>query len=245
MIAARGAAVIGGTLGESGFRPLGFERLSPPGQRRRLSAHRRRMAGRRSVRDFSSEPVPIGLVQEAVRVACGAPSGANLQPWHFVIVSDAATKRAIRLAAEREERINYERRFPPEWKARLGPLGTDWHKEFLETAPHLIVVFAVIYERDYTRGTPGEIVKHYYVSESVGIATGFLITSLHLAGLVTLTHTPSPMGFLRTILRRPENEKPYLLLPVGYPAPDAAVPVIERKPLDEVMTIFTPESAGE
>ncbi len=227
------------------FRPLGFEKPPARRQQRRLGEHAERMASRRSVRDYSSEPVPMALIERAVRIACGAPSGANLQPWHFVIVSDPETKRAIRLAAEREERLNYEKRFPPEWKEKLGSLGTDWHKEFLEIAPHLIVVFAVMYERDYRRGTPGEIVKHYYVSESVGIATGFLITALHLAGLVTLTHTPSPMGFLRSILGRPSNEKPYLLLPVGYPAPDAVVPVIERKPLDEVMTVFTPDSGEE
>jgi len=230
---------------EERFRPLEFERLSPREQERRLGEYHDRMATRRSVRDFSPEPVPLSLVEQALRVANHAPSGANLQPWHFVIVSDPATRRAIRLAAEKEERLNYEQRFPPEWKEHLGPLGTDWHKEFLEVAPHLIVVFAVMYERDYGKGTAGEILKHYYVSESVGIATGFLISALHLAGLATLTHTPSPMGFLRTILGRPPNEKPYLLLPVGYPAEGARVPVIGRRPLDEVVTRFEPPPPAE
>ena len=219
-----------------GFVPLRFERISPEEQIRRVRDHHDRMIARRTVRAFSPEPVPIELLEWAVRTAGTAPSGANLQPWRFVLVTDPATKSRIREAAEAEERSNYETRFPPEWKDRLGPLGTDWRKEFLEIAPHLIVVFAVSYAKP--RGAPlsaGEMTKHYYVSESVGIATGFLLGALHLAGLATLTHTPSPMGFLREILGRPANERPFLLIPVGYPAPDASVPDISRKPLDDIL----------
>lgn len=191
-----------------------------------------RMAGRRTVREFSSEPVPRELIIEAVRIAGRAPSGANQQPWHFVVVSDPAIKREIREAAEAEERENYDRRFPDDWLAALAPFGTDWQKPFLETAPYLIVVFTVT----YGLSSAEQKIKHYYVNESVGIATGFLLTALHLAGLATLTHTPSPMGFLGRILGRPANERPYLLIPVGYPAEQAQVPDIEKKPLDEIVS---------
>lgn len=191
-----------------------------------------RMAGRRTVREFSSEPVPRELIIEAVRIAGRAPSGANQQPWHFVVVSDPAIKREIREAAEAEERENYDRRFPDDWLAALAPFGTDWQKPFLETAPYLIVVFTVTYGLSAAE----QKIKHYYVNESVGIATGFLLTALHLAGLATLTHTPSPMGFLGRILGRPANERPYLLIPVGYPAEQAQVPDIEKKPLDEIVS---------
>ena len=217
------------------FVPLDFERLPVDEQRRRLLEFVRWTVKRRTVRHFAPDPVPFDLVEAAVRVAASAPSGANQQPWRFVVVSNPEIKRRIRAAAEAEERRNYESRFPDEWLEALRPLGTDWHKEFLEIAPYLIVVFRENYgvERD-PDGTEHQR-KHYYVSESVGIATGFLLAALHWAGLATLTHTPSPMGFLGDILGRPAHEKPYLLIPVGYPAPDATVPDIQRKLLDEVL----------
>ncbi|MBN8732091.1 MAG: nitroreductase family protein [Acidobacteria bacterium] len=191
------------------------------------------MRGRRSLRHFSAEPVPYELIEEAVAVAAMAPSGANQQPWKFIVVVDAEVKRAIREAAEAEEFDNYNNRFPEEWLQALEPFGTDWRKPFLETAPYLIAVFRVDY------GIAGESkIKHYYVNESVGIATGFLLAALHLAGLATLTHTPSPMGFLGKILGRPANERPYLLIPVGYPAEGAEVPNIQRKALAEVLVRY-------
>lgn len=195
--------------------PLAFERLPVDLQRRRVLEFLERMRTRRSVRAFSAEPVPFDLIETAMRVAASAPSGANQQPWRLVVVSDPAVKHAIRVAAEAEEKENYDRRFPDEWLQALEPFGTDWHKEFLEVAPYLIVVFKL----DYGIGGDGGKIKHYYASESVGIATGFLLAALHLAGLATLTHTPSPMGFLARILDRPPNERPYLLIPVGFPAP--------------------------
>ncbi len=185
---------------------------------------------RRTVRHFSDAPVPFELIETAIRAAATAPSGANQQPWRFVVVSDPETKRRIREAAEKEERENYERRFPDEWLEALAQFGTDWHKPFLETAPYLIVVFRIDYGLDGQRK-----VKHYYVGESVGIAAGFLLAALHAAGLATLTHTPSPMGFLSKILDRPVNERPFLLIPVGYPAAECEVPDIAKKPLPEVM----------
>ncbi len=195
-----------------------------------LRAFQERMARRRSVREFSSRPVPAELIDRAIAVDGSAPSGANQQPWRFVVVTDPAKKREIRLAAEAEEKENYERRFPPEWLAALAPFGTDWHKEFLEVAPVLIVVFRI----DYGVGADGDKHKHYYVSESVGIATGFLLAALHMAGLATLTHTPNPMGFLGRICGRPANERAFLLIPVGYPAEDAQVPDIRKKGIDEI-----------
>ena len=185
---------------------------------------------RRSVRMFSPEPVPRELVETLIRTAGCAPSGANKQPWRFVVVDDAALKREIRLAAEEEERRNYQQRFTDAWRRDLAPLGTDWHKEFLEIAPSLIVVFRIDYE---LQGE--EILKHYYVHESVGIAVGFLLVAIHNAGLVTLPYTPSPMGFLARILGRPRNEKPYIVFPVGYPAPGATVPALQRKGLKDIM----------
>jgi nitroreductase len=199
---------------------------------RRARQLREEMQRRRSVRDFSGRPVPREVLEDCLRVAGSAPSGANLQPWHFVVVSDPGVKARIREEAEAEERRFYEERAPEEWLEKLEPLGTGPEKPYLETAPYLIVVFA----RSYGLDEEGEKVTHYYVQESVGIATGMLITALHRAGLVTLTHTPSPMGFLREILDRPENERPYLLLPVGYPDPDAEVPELEKKDLDEITT---------
>jgi iodotyrosine deiodinase len=189
---------------------------------------------RRSVRHFSDRPVLREIIENCLRAAGTAPNGANLQPWHFVVVGDPAVKKQIREAAEEEERAFYRERAPTEWLEALAPLGTDEHKPFLERASYLIVVFAQSY--GVTPG--GGQVKHYYVAESVGIATGVLITALHHAGLASLTHTPSPMGFLNSILKRPSNERPFLILVVGYPAQDAQVPVITKKPLDEIATFI-------
>ena len=210
--------------------PLEFERLTLDEQRRRATEFLERIRTRRTVRDFSPEPVPYDLIENAIRCASLAPSGANQQPWRFVVVSDPEIKRQIKAAAEAEEKENYERRFPEEWLDALDPLGTDWHKDFLETAPYLIVVFRIDYGLDGDRR-----IKHYYVSESVGIAVGFLIAALHWSGLATLTHTPSPMAFLGRILGRPSNERPFVLIPVGYPAPGATVPDIGKKDLPEVL----------
>lgn len=187
---------------------------------------------RRTVRTFSARPAPREVIADCLRAAGTAPSGANLQPWHFVVVSAAEVKREIRVAAEAEEREFYEHRAPPEWLEALAPLGTDADKPFLETAPVLIAIFVQTYGVTPT----GARVKHYYATESVGIATGILITALHHAGLATLTHTPSPMGFLNRILNRPENERPFLLLVVGYPAEGAVVPDITKKALGEFVT---------
>ena len=191
------------------------------------------MLRRRTVRHISSEPIPDGMIDRAIAVAGSAPSGANLQPWRFVVVRNPDVKRRIREAAEEEERAFYEQRAPDDWLEALAPLGTDWRKPFLETAPCLIVVFKIGYGLAQNPDGSERHVKHCYVAESVGIACGFLLAALHVAGLATLTHTPSPMGFLSSILGRPKNEKPYLLIPVGYPAPDAVVPAIAKKPLDE------------
>lgn len=187
---------------------------------------------RRTVRDFSPEPVARGLIETCLLAAGSAPNGANIQPWHFVCVSDPALKREIRAAAESEEREFYADRATPEWLADLAPLGTDPDKPFLETAPWLIAIFA----QRWRPMPDGARRANYYVPESVGIATGFLIAALHHAGLATLTHTPSPMGFLNRILGRPESEKPFLLLVVGFPAEGARVPVITKKPLDALAT---------
>lgn len=216
--------------------PLDFTRLDPAEQVRRAGEFAALMQSRRSVRHFSSEPVPAELIYLAIRAAAAAPSGANQQPWHFVAVSDPATKHAIRVAAEAEEKENYEHRFPDEWLAALAPFDTTWEKPFLETCPWLIAVFRL----DYGLSPSGEKIKHYYVQESVGIAAGILITALHVMGLATLTHTPSPMGFLSKILARPSNERPFLLIPAGYPADDCRVPAISRKPFDSVATFLQP-----
>ncbi len=184
---------------------------------------------RRTVRDFSDKPVPRDIIETALKAANTAPSGANLQPWHFVVVSGAETKKKIREAAEIEEREFYEHRASAEWLEALAPLGTDPNKPFLETAPYLIAVFL----QKFGELPDGRKVKHYYPVESTGLATGMLITALHQAGLATLTHTPSPMKFLNEILGRPKSERPFLLLVAGYPADDARVPDITRKSLDE------------
>jgi len=189
-----------------------------------------RLRTRRSCRDFSDRTIPRELIERLVAVAHTAPSGANRQPWHFVAVDDPAIKREIRVAAEAEEQESYARRMPPAWLAALEPLGTDAHKPFLEVAPWLVVVFQRTWEYIADERQP-----NYYPMESVGIAAGMFLAACHLAGLATLTHTPSPMKFLREILNRPENEKPYLLIPVGYPAPNCTVPRIEKKPIREVL----------
>jgi nitroreductase len=202
--------------------------------RRRATAFLAEMRRRRTVRHFSDRTVPREAIEDCLLAAGTAPSGANLQPWHFVVVSDPAIKRQIREAAEKEEAEFYRGRAPREWLDALASLGTDEHKPYLETAPYLIAVFA----QSYGFLPDGRKVKHYYVNESVGIATGMLITAIHHAGLVSLTHTPSPMGFLNGILGRPSHEKPFLLLVVGYPAEDAVVPDIGKKTLDEIVTFL-------
>lgn len=207
--------------------PVEFERRSPADMVREAEAFADRMARRRSVRDFASDPVPDGVVEAAIRAASTAPSGANVQPWRFVVLTDPVRKRRLREAAEAEERAFYDRRASQEWLGAIAGLGTDWRKPFLETAPAVIVVFEV----HQGPNTP----KPYYVKESVGMAVGLLITALHHAGLVTLTHTPSPMRFLNEVCERPPEERPYVVMPVGYPTPDAHVPDLTRKPLDEVM----------
>ena len=201
---------------------------------RRARSFRREMARRRTVRDFSDRPVPPDVIRECLRAAGTAPNGANHQPWHFAVVSDPEIKARIRVAAEIEEREFYRGGAPQEWLDALAALGTDEHKPFLEAAPCLIAIFA---ER-YQLLDKGRKVKNYYVQESVGIATGMLITGLHHAGLATLTHTPSPMGFLNEILGRPANERPFLILVVGYPAEDARVPQITKKPLEEIASFL-------
>ncbi len=214
--------------------PLDFERLSPEESRTRVLAFLETMLKRRSVRDFSPDPVPQDLVDAAIAVAANAPSGANRQPWRFILVRDPQVKRRIREAAEEEEREFYERRGTSEWLNDLAPLGTDWRKPFLETAPYLIVVFRADYEPVNLEDGTEHRHKNYYVQESVGIAVGMLLTALHLAGLVTLTHTPSPMGFLGELLDRPKHERAFLLIPVGYPAPGAQVPDIRKKSFDDL-----------
>jgi len=209
----------------------------------RLQVARRlleRMGARRSVRDFSPRPVAREVIELAIRAAGSAPSGAHQQPWHFSAVSDPGLKRRIREAAEEEERRFYQERAPEEWLEALAPLGTDWRKPFLETAPWLVAVF----EQRWGVDAQGRRIKHYYSGESVGIAAGLLITFLHQCGLATLTHTPSPMGFLRELLGRPANERPFLLLVVGHPAPEATVPRLVRKPLEEMSTFHTDGEAG-
>lgn len=211
--------------------PLAFERVPPEETLRRARELYRRMDRRRSVREFAPDPVPREAIELAVRAASTAPSGAHRQPWRFVIVDDPALRREIRIAAEKEEHESYVGgRMPPEWIEALVPLGTDWHKPFLEIAPYLVVVFAEL----YGVGDDGAKRKNYYVKESVGIACGLFVAAVHEMGLATLTHTPSPMRFLNEILGRPENEKPFILFPVGYPAEGCEVPDLERKTFDEV-----------
>jgi len=213
------------------FVPLAtFVERPPEEMKARAREFHEEIKRRRTVREFSPRPVPREVIEDCLRAAGTAPSGANLQPWHFEVVSDPGTKKKIREAAEAEEREFYSGKAPPEWLDALAPLGTDEHKGYLELAPYLIAVFA----QNYALLPDGRKVKNYYVTESVGIALGFLIAALHHAGLATLTHTPSPMGFLATLLDRPLNERAYVLLVVGYPAEDARVPDIARKGLDEI-----------
>ncbi len=220
------------------YGPLDFERLDEAEQQRRSAEFLRRMVKRRSVRHFSSEPVPARLIENAIRVAGSAPSGANQQPWTFAVISDPALKREIRLAAEAEEKDSYQRRMTPEWLEALAVLGTDWRKPHIEDAPCVIVVFRQAYGIRKNDEGQGERVRHYYSEESVGIAVGFLLAALHISGLATLTHTPSPMKFLAEILGRPANERPFVLIPVGYPAEDAKVPLISKKALSEIMLSY-------
>jgi iodotyrosine deiodinase len=209
-----------------------YHEIPPQEMKERAEAFRQEMLERRSVRYFSDRAIPREIIEECLLAAGSAPSGANLQPWHFVVISDPRVKKEIRLAAEKEEHEFYHRRATTQWLQDLAPLGTDEQKPFLEIAPYLIAIFSQTY-----RILPGgKKVKNYYVAESVGIATGMLITAIHHAGLVTLTHTPSPMGFLSKILNRPASERPYLLLVVGYPAEDAVIPQITHKALDEIAT---------
>lgn len=217
------------------FTPLTSYREYPSEEMvERAAAFYAEIRRRRTVRDFSSRPVPREIIEHALLAAGTAPSGANLQPWHFVVISDPARKAEIRVAAEAEEREFYQHRAPQEWLDALAPLGTTEHKPFLETAPYLIAIFS----QSYGLLPDGRKVKNYYVNESVGIATGVLITALHSAGLATLTHTPSPMGFLNKICGRPAHEKPFLLLITGYPADDAEVPDIAKKSLSDIATFL-------
>lgn len=222
---------------EPQFQALEFDRVSQPEQSRRSEEFLQRMLKRRSVRHFSSEPVPFELIANAIRAAGSAPSGANQQPWTFVVISDPKLKRQIRRAAEAEEKESYERRMSPEWLAALVPLGTDWRKLHIEDAPYVIVVFRQAYGIGRDEHGNDKRIMHYYSEESVGIAVGFLLAALHISGLATLTHTPSPMKFLAQILDRPANERPFVLIPVGYPAADAQVPAISKKSLDDIMLL--------
>lgn len=207
------------------------KRLTEDQMRKRAQEFSALMSGRRSVREFSAENVPRELIEIAIETASTAPSGAHRQPWKFVAICNSEIKRKIRIAAEEEERISYEGgRMPPEWLEALAPLGTDWHKPYLETVPWIVVVF----EETYGMNEDGSHRKNYYLKESVGIACGMFVAALHNMGLSTLTHTPSPMGFLAEILERPANEKPYILFPVGYSAENAQVPDLKRKTLKEI-----------
>lgn len=213
------------------FVPLDFEEYPSDAMLGRARAFYGEMSRRRTVREFSDRPVAREIVEWAVRTAGSAPSGAHKQPWHFVLVGDPEVKKKIRKSAEAEERENYERRFPKEWLADLAPFGTDWRKPFLTRCPWLLAVFA----RLYGHGASG-ISRHYYVQESVGMAVGLLLGALHHSGVATLTHTPNPMRFLRDILGRPDNERPYVLIALGYPEQDCQVPDLSRKPLSEILT---------
>lgn len=218
---------------EANFQPLASYIEYPVQEmKERAASFLTEMQKRRTVREFSDRPVPREIIEQCLLTAGTAPSGANLQPWNFVVVEDPRLKREIRIAAEQEEAEFYERRAPQEWLDALAPLGTDAYKPFLETAPYLIVIFG----KNHSERPDGRRVKNYYVNESVGIATGFLIAAIHHAGLVALTHTPSPMGFLNGILDVPPDNKPFLLLVAGFPARDAQVPVITKKSLEEIAT---------
>ena len=215
------------------FQRLDFENHSPEDMVKYSEKFLKMISSRRTVRDFSDKSIPIDAVKNAIRVAASAPSGANKQPWHFVIVKDRSIKKKIRIAAEKEEKEFYENRAPDYWLEDLNQFKTDWNKPFLETAPILIAVF----RQSYAERGPIKR-KNYYVNESVGISCGFLISALHNAGLATLAHTPSPMGFLERILNRPKNEKAFLLIPVGYPSEIAEVPCLQKKLFSEIATVL-------
>ena len=216
------------------MRPLEFTRYAEDEQRRRGREFLSEIRQRRTVRQFSDRPIPRDVVEDCIAAAATAPSGANKQPWTFVLVTDPAVKSKIREAAEKQEREFYGHRAPERWLKDLEPFATDAHKPFLEIAPALVVVFA------QKHGPPETDERHYYVQESVGIAVGFLLAALHHAGFATLTHTPSPMGFLSEVLERPANERAFVLIPVGYPADDAQVPDITRKSLPEILVVKEP-----
>jgi iodotyrosine deiodinase len=213
---------------------LDYREYSTQEMKRRAEEFHAEIRRRRTVREFSDRHVPREIIEDCVLAAGTAPSGANMQPWHFVVVSNPAVKKKIRDAAEEEEREFYRHKAPQEWLDALAPLGTNEHKPFLETAPYLIVIFA----QSYGVLPDGRKVKRYYPHESVGIATGILITAIHHAGLVSLTHTPSPMGFLNELLGRPPQERPFLILVVGFPAEDASVPAITKRSLREIATFL-------
>ena len=213
-----------------GFKKLDFKQFSQKEMIQRSKSFLSEISTRRTVREFSSKPVPLEVVENCIKSAGTAPSGANKQPWTFAIVQDKKVKAKIRIAAEKEEKEFYSHRATKEWLEDLNQFGTNWKKPFLEEAPYLIIVFRKIYDLD----DKGSQRKNYYVNESVGIASGFLLAALHNAGLATLTHTPSPMNFLGKILDRPDNEKAYLLIPVGYPSDNAEVPNIKKKPFSEI-----------
>ena len=216
------------------FKKLQFQKITFEEMDYNANQFFKKVSSRRSVRDFSRDDFPIDIIKNCIKSASTAPSGANKQPWHFVIVKDTKIKRKIRKAAEIEEKEFYGRRAPKEWLDDLNQFGTDWNKPFLEKAPYLIVVFS----KKFDINDDGANTKNYYVSESVGIASGLLLTALHNAGLVTLTHTPSPMAFLSDILNRPPSDKPYLIIPVGFPSENAEVPNIKKKTFKEICTIL-------
>ena len=214
------------------YKKINFSKISTDEMNLRSKSLLHQIQQRRSVRDFSSQNVPIEVVKNCIKTAASAPSGANKQPWHFSLVRDKKIKKEIRVAAESEEKQFYEHRASKEWLEDLNQFGTDWKKPFLETAPFLIIIFSQVFEKN----ADGENRKNYYVNESVGIAAGFLLAALHNAGLATLTHTPSPMNFLARILKRPDNERAFLLIPVGYPSINAKVPIISKKPFSKIYT---------
>ena len=214
------------------YKKINFSKISTDEMNLRSKSLLHQIQQRRSVRDFSSQNVPIEVIKNCIKTAASAPSGANKQPWHFSLVQDKKIKKEIRVAAESEEKQFYEHRASKEWLEDLNQFGTDWKKPFLETAPFLIIIFSQVFEKN----ADGENRKNYYVNESVGIAAGFLLAALHNAGLATLTHTPSPMNFLAKILKRPDNERAYLLIPVGYPSKNAKVPIVSKKPFSKIYT---------
>ena len=214
------------------YKKINFSKISTDEMNLRSKSLLHQIQQRRSVRDFSSQNVPIEVIKNCIKTAASAPSGANKQPWHFSLVQDKKIKKEIRVAAESEEKQFYEHRASKEWLEDLNQFGTDWKKPFLETAPFLIIIFSQVFEKN----ADGENRKNYYVNESVGIAAGFLLAALHNAGLATMAHTPSPMNFLAKILKRPDNERAYLLIPVGYPSKNAKVPIISKKPFSKIYT---------